>query len=405
VAADPSEDGGPQPELDVTTTVAIIAEGDANTADCWSGSGQGFVSALRAAGVAVDVYDAALGSWPRAVAAMLTYHPVRSRWRQRYALSTLPFLARSFRVNRALRDGSRRYDAVIQIGATFSVNGPRSPHVSNVLYCDSNIAYSRRGAPFSAAALLSEREFALAFEREKEIYDAADRIWTMSDALAESFQQDFGQPPEKLRTIYAGMNNPPKAVSGAKRLPRILFIGKDHQRKGSSVLLAAFEIVRDAVPHAELHVVGRVPAKSDPAGVFSYGVISRATSGGRALLDDLFATSRVFCMPSRYEPFGIAFVEAMSAGLPCIGTTKWAMPEIIDAGKTGWLVSDGAVEELAEVLISALRNPSLCERMGTRGREVALTHFTWDNVAARAIADLDSISRPGVQRRNAQVQA
>jgi glycosyltransferase involved in cell wall biosynthesis len=274
-----------------------------------------------------------------------------------------------------------------------------------VLYCDSNIAYSRRGAPFSAAALLSEREFDLAFQREKQIYDAVDRIWAMSDALAESFHDDFGLPREKIRTIYAGMNNPPKAVSDAKRLPRILFIGKDHERKGSAVLLAAFEIVRDAVPGAELHMVGRHPAKSDPAGAVSYGVVSRATSAGRTLLDDLFATSTVFCMPSRYEPFGIAFVEAMSAGLPCIGTTKWAMPEIIDPGTTGWLVTDGAVEELAKVLITALRDPALCERMGARGREVALTHFTWDNVAARAIAELDSIRNSVSTGRNTLIPA
>ena len=375
----------------MTPKVAFIAEGDANTADCWSGSAEKFVTALRCAGVSVDTYDAALDSWPRAVAAMLSYHPTRLRWRQRYGLGAVPFLARSMRVDRALTARTRDYDAVIQVGATFAVGRGRRLDTPYILYCDSNVAHSRRGAPYSAASRLTEREFRAAYRREKAIYDAADRIWTMSDALAASFRDDFEQPSDKVLTIYAGMNNPPDRVVGAKKKRRILFVGKDHERKGSQVLLQAFERVRRAVPDCELHLVGRDKSESDPAGVVSHGVISRDTADGRALLDELFATSSVFCMPSRYEPFGIAFVEAMSAGLPCVGTTKWAMPEIIEAGETGWLVDDGAVEDLARVLINALRNPVLCERMGARGRERAFARFTWDSVAARAVSDLTSI--------------
>jgi alpha-maltose-1-phosphate synthase len=378
--------------------VAFIAEGDADTADCWSGSGRKFVQALRAIGLVVDVYDAALRSWPRAVAAMLSYHPMRARWRQRYGLGAIPFFAKSMRAGRALNAHAAPYDAVIQIGATFSLSRARRPNVPYVLYCDSNIAHSRRGAPYSAASRLSEREFAAAMQREKSIYDSADRIWTMSDALAESFRQDFEQPSDKIRTIYAGMNNPPREVTAAHRLPRILFVGKDHERKGSTVLLQAFEIVRGAIPEAELHMVGRSPAATDPFGVVSYGVVSRETQAGSALLDALFATSAVFCMPSRYEPFGIAFVEAMSAGLPCVGTTQWAMPEIIEHGETGYLVADGSVDELATALIAILRDPINAAGMGARGRERALSRFTWDRVAASAVTDLNDLTEVGISK-------
>ena len=383
--------------------VAIIAEGDANTADCWSGSGRKFVQALRGIGVVVDVYDAALRSWPRAVAAMLSYHPTKARWRQRYGLGAIPFFVKSMSAGRALTAHAAAYDAVIQIGATFSVSRARRPNVPYVLYCDSNIAHSRRGTPYSAASRLSEREYAAAMQREKSIYDSADRIWTMSDALAESFRRDFGQPSEKIRTIYAGMNNPPGDVVDARRLPRILFVGKDHERKGSGVLLQSFEIVRRAIPDAELHMVGRSPGETDPFGVVSYGVVSRDNQDGRVLLDGLFATSSVFCMPSRYEPFGIAFVEAMSAGLPCIGTTKWAMPELIEHGETGYLVADGAVDELANALIAILRDPINAARMGARGRDRALSRFTWDRVAARAITDLNALTEVGISKHEMTV--
>jgi glycosyltransferase involved in cell wall biosynthesis len=81
----------------------------------------------------------------------------------------------------------------------------------------------------------------------------------------------------------------------------------------------------------------------------------------------------------------------MLAGLPCIGTKEWAMPEIIVDGQTGWLVPDGSVEDLARVLIEALQNPSECVRRGKLGRERSLALFTWERVAARAIADLHDL--------------
>ena len=375
--------------------IAFVAEGDANTADCWSGSGRSFVEALRAAGNCVDVYNAELASWPRAIAAGLTYHPTRERWRQRYLLGSVPFRARSSRVRRALINAAVSYDAVIQIGATFCVPKEARRGAQYVLYCDSNVAYARRGAPFSAASRLQPGELKRVTQRERSIYDEAMRIWTMSDALASSFVSDFAQPREKMKTIYAGANNPRSPIAGDRSGTRILFVGKDHVRKGSAVLLAAFAKVRAEIPAAELHLVGGIPAHADQPGVVLHGFVSSATPAGGRLLDELYGSASIFCMPSRYEPFGIAFVEAMLAGLACVGTAAWAMPEIIEDGRTGWLIPDGSVDDLARVLVTALRNPSECAHRGALGRERSVALFTWDRVVARAMADLNSL-RVGV---------
>lgn len=376
--------------------VAFVAEGDANTADCWSGSGQSFVRALRKGGVEVDVYDAELGSWSRAFSAGITYHPRRDRWRQRYLLGSVPFAVRSARVTRAIIAADSNYDAVIQIGATFAVRRDARRALPYVLYCDSNLAYARRGGPFSAANRLGPRELEGALKRERSIYDSATRIWTMSDALSASFESDFAQPRQKMMAIYAGANNPPAALTTKRDGMRILFVGRDHHRKGSALLLQAFRNVREVLPGAELHLVGGTPPDAGQPGVTVHGVLSRATAAGSRKLDELFGSATLFCMPSRYEPFGIAFVEAMAAGLPCVGTAGWAMPEIIADGITGWLVPDGSVSELTRVLIEALSDPAECARRGNAGRQRSLTRFTWERVAARAIGDLSAlVNRPG----------
>jgi starch synthase len=378
----------------VTLTLAFVAEGNANTSDCWSGSGRAFVEALRATGARVDVYDAELKSWSRAAAAAVSYHPARARWRQRYSLGALPFLARSAGASHALHSANVIYDAVIQVGATFMLSEAARRGAPYILYCDSNLAYASSGAPYSAASRLAPLELKAALRREQRVYDAANRIWAMSEALASSFRADFAQPADKITTIYAGANNPPRPTPGVQKSARILFVGKDHHRKGSDVLLRAFAIVRRELPQAELHLVGGLPGATLGPGAISHGVISRASPAGSRLFDHLFATASVFCLPSRYEPFGIAFVEAMLAGLPCVGTTRWAMPEIIADGKTGWLVPDGSVDELARVLIDALRDPEGCARMGALGRERSLSEFTWERATARALADLELVGVP-----------
>ena len=372
-------------------TIAIVAEGDANTADCWSGSARPFVEALRAAGAHVDVYDAELRGWLRLLAAARTVHPDKARWRQRFLLGDSTFRLRSRRMTRAVSSSGVAYDAVIQIGATIFVDAMVRQRASYTLYCDGNVAIARRGAPYSGASSLSEDEFIAVKEREQRVYDAADGIWTMSGALKSSFHTDFGQPDAKVTAIYAGPNNPPTPTPSSGGPPSILFVGKDHVRKGSDVLLAAFDRVRDVIPNAELHMVGGIPANADRPGVFAHGILSRGIPQGREAFDRLFGSATVFCLPSRHEPFGVAFLEAMFAGLPCIGTRKWAMPEIIAEGETGWLVGDGSVDDLVVALIDALSDPAKSARMGQKGRERVLATFMWEHAAKRALADLERL--------------
>ena len=375
-------------------TIAVVAEGNANTTACWSGSGKTFVDALRAEGVKVDAYDVELRTWRRALTAIWTFHPNRARWRQRYLLGACSFRARSWLADRLIATSATAYDAVLQFGATFATGVTARRGAPSVLYCDGNVAIARRGAPYSGASSLRETEFAAVAARERRVYDAANRIYTMSGALARSFQDDFAQPVEKVLTVYAGANNPPTPLRVAGGPPSILFVGKDHERKGSAVLLAAFAKVRAALPTAELHLVGGIPPDADRPGIVAHGVLARSNPVERQLLDRLFGSATVFCMPSRHEPFGIVFLEAMLAGLPCIGTMRWAMPEIIVDGETGWLVPDGAVDELAVVLLEALRDPPRAAKMGARGRERVLAKFTWAHVARRVIDDVRTL-RPG----------
>ncbi len=148
-------------------------------------------------------------------------------------------------------------------------------------------------------------------------------------------------------------------------------------------MLEAFAAARRDVPHARLTIVGGLPAGTPADGVHSTGPISRASATGAAHLAALFRSASFFVLPSHYEPFGIVFLEAMAAGLACIGTTTCAMPEII--GDTGALVRPCDPPALAAAMRALFRDEAACAELGRRARRRYQARYGWDRVADRML--------------------
>jgi len=376
----------------------FIAEGDAETRACWSGCAHGFVSGLRSLGAEVRTLDVELIGLRRLWVAARTFSPSRRRWAWRYRLGDQAFAHRSRGAEAALRHAGFPFDAIIQAGAPVALPAAARKGVPYIIYCDANVRFAERGIPYSGVTMLAPSLRDRIAQRERRVYDAADRIWSWSHALQESFRTDFEQDPARLRTIFAGANMDvaplPAAPDGVApdSPPAILFVGKDYARKGLDLLVAAFRKIQPRIPGATLHVVGGAPDWAAGPGVVLHGFVPASRPEGANLLARLYRESTVFCLPTRYEPFGVSFVEAMLAELPCVGTDRWAMPEIILDGETGWLVPDGDVDALARTLELALTQRDRSRAMGARGRERALELFTWERVAARALQDIEALS-------------
>jgi len=70
-------------------------------------------------------------------------------------------------------------------------------------------------------------------------------------------------------------------------------------------------------------------------------------------MPEIYRKASIFVLPTLREPFGLAFLEAMSFGLPCIGTDIEAIPEIIDNEKDGFIVPKFNANKLAGKIIGA----------------------------------------------------
>jgi phosphatidyl-myo-inositol dimannoside synthase len=86
-------------------------------------------------------------------------------------------------------------------------------------------------------------------------------------------------------------------------------------------------------------------------------------------LSACYSACEIFALPSRGEGFGLVYLEAMARGKPVIGGAHGGAPEVIDDGKTGYLVQYGDVPQLATSIETLLSDPALARDMGARGRE------------------------------------
>jgi phosphatidylinositol alpha-1,6-mannosyltransferase len=82
-----------------------------------------------------------------------------------------------------------------------------------------------------------------------------------------------------------------------------------------------------------------------------------------------YSACEMFALPSRGEGFGLVYLEAMARGKPVIGGAHGGAPEVIDDGRTGYLVHHGDAPQLATSIETLLANPELAREMGARGRE------------------------------------
>ena len=164
---------------------------------------------------------------------------------------------------------------------------------------------------------------------------------------------------------------------------RYLYCGRLEARKGILELGRAFAQVAARDPKASLWIVGADNSvhdsfKARTGGTYRQAleamwgpeVTNRVTFFGRLAdeeKNELYARCDVLVAPSRYESFGLIFLEAMRYGKPTIGTEVGGVPEVVDAGRTGLLVPSESVERLSEAMLTLGSRPDLRREMGAAG--------------------------------------
>ena len=315
----------------------------------------------------------------------------KKRWSQAYEKETEHTLASWNRYSAQLIQylGAIQSDAVVQVGLHFN-SFPTEYSSLKCLYLHGTLSMVLSSRYNCDMWLPKPQEIELWVKNEMETMAEADKIFLGAHHLKSHILEHYKIDPDKL--VFVGTGTPPfpeltseDQSIGKQPNPTILFVGKDFERKGGYILLDAFNKVVKEVPKAELHIVGpRDIGKHITNNVFVHGQVK-----DRAFLRQLFLTSHVFVMPTLHDSFGFTFLEAMSFGLPCIGTNIFAIPEIIENGKTGIVVPAFDSDALSEALITILENSELRIEMGKNGYAKYKKEFNWTAVGKRMRAHMN----------------
>ena len=227
------------------------------------------------------------------------------------------------------------------------------------------------------------------------VHRACRGIFSMSRWAANGLIADYGVDPERMHVVLPGANlNRWPFVDRAGRgngPTRILFVGGEFTRKGGPALLEWAEKTQaqnwelDMVAWANhlppwiQEIVGPLgPGESRSVSLAPRLPSVRVHCGFKANTPEmmqLFEQADIFCLPTEADGSSIASLEAMASGLPVLVGAVGGIPELIEEGKTGFLLPRGAAQVLADRLEALIADAPLRHHLGCAARQSCETYF------------------------------
>jgi glycosyltransferase involved in cell wall biosynthesis len=298
-----------------------------------------------------------------------------------------------WRYNRELLRTPPQADVVIGVDLDGFLWAPRrSPRMPYAVMLKGIIADELRNERGLVRALLS-----LQAGWERRNVHAAGRVIVPSRYSASVAQEVYGVPAGALAVIpepidlaewrrrFAAV--PPRP----NQAPTVLAVARMYPRKRLDDLLRATLALRPRIPGLRVRIVGAGPESARLKGLAqSLGLDDTVTFLGeisRQALAVEYVGADCFCLPTVQEGFGIVFTEAMAAGLPVVACRAAAVPEVVEEGRTGLLVSPRSPEELAMAMEKVLTSGALRRELGDNGRR-RVEALDLPRVAARLLEAL-----------------
>jgi glycosyltransferase involved in cell wall biosynthesis len=292
----------------------------------------------------------------------------------------------------AMRDEPMDVLEVPELGAWRLARHPPSPLVARLHGAD----YTFRR--YTGEALTPGSAWSRRLQRR--VLRSAAQVTAPSQFQAAEVAREMGWPVETITVVPNAISpdmleRAEQALDGStprRGPPMILYAGRLAAVKGTLLLLEAATRVLRVFPEAEFVLAGPWQLSLPPSEWAR--LVSRADAGTRITwlghqdgegLAALYRRAAVFVLPSHYESFGIACVEAMAFRVPVVATSAGALPEIVEDQHVGLIVAPGDPEALANAISRLVADPDLGRRLGDAGRARVLSRFTPEIVKDRML--------------------
>ena len=178
--------------------------------------------------------------------------------------------------------------------------------------------------------------------------------------------------------------------SSLSSAPTIAFAGRLVREKGVDVLLRAFALLKSRLPEAKLVICGDGPDRKRIENLILElnlpdDVSMRGFLPTRQVVET-FRRSWVVAVPSVWEePFGHVGIEAMMNGIPIVASKIGGLAEIVEDGRTGFVVPPNDSEALSSALLKIAGDRQMAETMGRAAHERAMARFSEEELVRRFV--------------------
>ena len=241
---------------------------------------------------------------------------------------------------------------------------------------------------------------------ERRPIQTASLLISSTRRYAEIIRREWPFRPERVRIVRNPLNiemfRPPDArepAAGRSSRKTVLFVGHLQKLKGLLTLAAAIPAVVQRHPDAEFHLIGNdTPSAPDGGSMKRFlertlgeaGLLRHVTFGTpvpQAELARRYPACAVFVLPSLADVYPNAVLEAMACGRPCITTDATGVAELIEDGRSGFLVPAGDAGALGGAIARALDMPAAeREEIGRRARCTVAQACATPAIAAASVA-------------------
>jgi glycosyltransferase involved in cell wall biosynthesis len=245
----------------------------------------------------------------------------------------------------------------------------------------------------------------------------ADAVIAVSRTMARDFCAATGFAESRVFTTYLAASPRFRVDRDRSRLaavrarhgidgPFLLLVGGLFPNKNVAALLQAFATIRHLIPH-RLVIAGGLRWKyaADLDALDRLALGDRVQRLGFIAADDLVAlynAATCFVLPSLYESFGLAMVEAMACGCPVVASRTGAMPEI--AGDAALYCDPRDPGTIAEAILRLANDRELRRALAASGIARA-ADFSWERCARETLAAFEAVARRRARAQEAVAAA
>jgi len=251
--------------------------------------------------------------------------------------------------------------------------------------------------PLANETGLTSAQQALLLGSERRALRAARAVICTSATTGRTLIDDYGIASDRLFIARPGTDRLPSGQAPARAandFVQLLSVGTVTHRKGHDLLVEALALVADlrwfcTIAGSLAREPATVAAVSEK--IAGHGLANRIILAGEiADLSDLYRRADIFALASRYEGYGMAFAEALQHGLPVIGTTGGAIPEVVPPS-AGILVPPDDVTALALALRRLIADHAALRGFAAGARKAAAALPGWDEAAQGVATVLQGI--------------